>query len=384
VRLTQARTALLATVILAGVVAACELVLPTHGVDSSGALGPDAGDGELDADLCAHAYPPGKPLDGGDGTEELLFAVQSMGFAQDAGPAVGYDLDRTCTCQPGQGPSCTPPIPSAVEGALCDGPGGRDVAGTAALGDLLEAALVQTPLGDVNQRIQAGYLSYLIQVKHYRRGGPASHVFVSMYNSSGLLVADDAGKGIRQVPSWDGGEEWALDCALSMATGCPNSGPVGDAAVIPGYFDTDAYVTSDNVAVAHISPLVISVGLTTLRFTDVVVTAKITTAPDGTPTRLDGQIAGRFALRDIFQTLATMKDGFGGYLCGGSTSYQTFRHKVCQDLDIASDPANDSRGGTCDAMSMAMPFTAVPARMGLRVDHPPVPPGCEAAVDCSE
>jgi hypothetical protein len=309
----------------------------------------------------------------------------AAGVPQAAGAALGYDLDNVCSCL-GGGRSCTPRAPSAVE--HCDQPGGRDIEGNSFFGELFELALNGTNLGDIDHRIDAGSLGYFVQVRHYSGGPDSTGLFVGFYNLSILPEIDaSTGEFHARSPWWDGGDVWAVDCALSAAGGCKDDTPVLDqSALLPGFFDPQAYV-SGNILVAHASPVVIGIGLTTLRLTDVVITATITPMPDGSGYRLDnGQIAGRFPTRDIFVMLASMKEATGpGYLCGDSVDLQQLKTKICAEADLTELPSDDA-GAPCDALSMVIPFTALPAQVGYRFDRKPPTRGCDGAptTDCTE
>jgi hypothetical protein len=376
-----------------GASAACELLLPTHEKDDPS----DAGSPQTrtESDPCVHALPPGPPGASASDGGAISFVAAMKTFGVGRQP-LGFDLDGVCTCHdagPGReaGPEACRPPQAATH---CDDDNGRDFSGDQFLGEYLEQLLVNTTdQGDVDTRIDAGILSFIFEVKGYA-GRDGQNVSFGLYDSSGLYEAVDGGPDASgpiiktRSPSWDGGDGWALDCAQSEAT-CPDTGDISHGDVSPGFVDRAAYVNGGQL-VAHLPVVVLGLGFTDLRITNALVVAKVVPVSGGYG--LDGQIAGRIALHDMFRTVAAVHQGArtdNKYYCGRLPSFVTgVRPVICAALDLPSEPRLDGTGTTCDAVSIAIAFTAFPAKIQYRLDRDPIPRGCEgdAAIpdDCTQ
>jgi hypothetical protein len=379
-RLVVGSVAAAATIVLA-----CSAIVGIHDLPfgDGGAAdgGPPGGDtGIMPEGTCNHVVPPAPPQGPSGGNVTLLEAFQTLElFGFDA--SVGYDLDGVCTCQGGGPESC---VPFMHGDEHCDLPGGQDIEGYASFGLLIEQVLSLSNFHDIDARIQAGHLTYLLQIANYNGEPDDTNVFVGFLDSSGLLYPDDDGGIGTAKPSWDGGDRWAVDCALSGAdcSGVDSGDWLADSGVVPlTAVDRQAYVTG-GVLVAHL-PVVLGLGITTIPIL-AVVTARMTSL-EGGGYRLDGQIAGRVATHDVFAAIARVHDpdpaNAGQLLCGPDTTFQTFKPSICNQADINQDPSNDNRGAPCDALSFAGPFTALPAAIGYRIDHTQTPLGCDGAID---
>jgi hypothetical protein len=67
-------------------------------------------------------------------------------------------------------------------------------------------------------------------------------------------------------------------------------------------------------------------------------------------------------------------DGAG--LCGDSGTYQLLKTKICDAVDIQSDPKRDNVGAPCDALGLAFAFTSGPAQLGSAFAPSPRPHLC--------
>jgi hypothetical protein len=381
--LSRALGTLASAIVLAtGAVLGCQLLLPTIADDSV----PDAGTSTESGppiDTCDHASPPAKP-DASRGTRNFRLAVQSFGVSSaDAAPDLGYDLDGICTCREGATGSCRPLVRDAAP--ACDDPNGRDRSGNQDFGDLLGQVFATTNQGDVNARIANGHLGYLFEILGSNGASDAHEVTVRFYNLSRLPVANGDGGIDDKPPAWDGKDLWALDCALSLVGNCPGPQPAyldaGGVGIVPSIFDTKAYVV-DRKLVARLDAMVLGLGVAVMRLQDVVITATVTELDGGAGLRLDGQIAGRFPLRDVLDTLSFFESPNGGYFCGEDEIFKrSILPKICAKADIASRGKNDHTNAPCDALSVAIPFVALPADMAYRWDETPRKQGCDGGVD---
>lgn len=344
--------------------------------DTSLLVNGDAGDAappvEAGADAgCAHASPPDRPtkddpavLDGG----ELTFAVNHFDFPpliNDAGPLRGYDLDRNCTC-PAQ-PSCKSPKQQ------CDDDAGRDNVGGVQLDNFSKFADSFTP-GKMNLRLAMGTYGLLLRLRNWNGSPNDTSVEAAIYVSKGTPTIGDG--GARVQPKFDGTDVFTVAQSSLLGGVAPPYIPLPDAV------DTTAYVR-DGVLVASGTNVKVELstndqGLTylELNLTGAIVTATLTKSGNGY--RLEnGVIAGRWPVRKFLTALAPQYDPIGGgYLCGDASTYETIKGLVCQNVDISAALQNDNTNATCDALSVALGFTAVPANFG------PVSAGVPLAQPC--
>jgi hypothetical protein len=359
------------------------LLLPAEAVDAgadSGGSDASTIDGAVDASL-PHAFPPPPPTSD-DGTENLdiLFAMNAMrvlpnGTSTTAHPAapVGFDLDGVRTCP---GPeSCTP-----VAGQMhCDGDGGTDNAG----GLLFQTfASLGSQFNDdsVTQRLRTGRYDLLFRMKSYNGGRNDRQVIMIIYLSSEIESIPDG--GLTPMPVFDGTDVWTVDPSSLVGGLTVDGGPScegNDNACIPLFVDPAAYVT-DGVVVAHVD-FPISLGSASNAFvvdlSDGLIVA--TLVRDGGAARIDeGQLAGRWNTTQLLTAFQAVSDPVNGtqYLCGTNGTYQNIKKLVCRGVDIATNPLDDGMGKPCDALSVAVSFSASPAHLGQILYHPPVPPPC--------
>jgi hypothetical protein len=364
---------------------------------NSSLIGPDTSDastqGDADVPACMSFEPPDRPPagDGGamgddSGNVTLLppivaafktIDIGAAGAPDAAIPAFGYDLDKTCTC-PGP-PSCLQPK-GAFSGEDCDNHGGLDNK-SIQLFRLLPAP-ASTGTTQVDQGLMAGQYGLLIRISNYNGMPNDPNITVDFYVSNGL-ERDDA--GAIPTPKFDGTDRWTID---------PGSIQNGTQAM---FSDDSAYVTTTGTAgspvfVAHFSQLPISfgdrtiLGGATMQLSDAIVTGTIQPVPydGGSGVGLgimQGTIAGRWPTKQILSTVATIPEE-GGFLCGSdpnpynAESYVVLKVIVCEAADITHEQSQDKMGAPCDAISVGMQFSAVPALLGDPLMVPPAPAGC--------
>jgi len=313
------------------------------------------------------------PPDGGDtnGNSTIIAAFNSIdiGYRPDGGvPPFGYNLDRTCTCP---GPSSCNQIPDAA--VPCDDDAGRDNAAIP-LFDYLGAAS-SAGTSQIDQGLQMGQYGLLLVISGYNNLADDPKVRVDFYVSNGL--ERDADGGIP-TPRFDGTDRWTVD---------PNSLNGGQ----PVYTDDSAYVTQNQV-VAKFGSLPVAfgdrsfLGGAQMVLTNAVIVGTLApyTSDAGLPgfygyQLLGGTIAGRWATSSILKTLATIPSGAdGGFLCPKDSPYYypLFKAFICYAADITKDEGSDNQGISCDAVSVGMQFTAVPAQRGNVLTVPEAPSGC--------
>lgn len=365
--------------------------------DSSLIGSPDADDGTSPAGdagvpFCMHAYPPDRPPadDGGDTPplQPIFMAFDSIdigvaGRGDAAVPPFGYDLDNTCTC-PGK-PSCAP-RPGAQRGDNCDDEAGRDNIDIRLFRLLLGAATAGTT--QIDQGLTAGQYGLLLEIDGYNGKQDDPLVTVNFYLSNGLNRGPDGG---IPIPKVDGTDQWTIDPSslMNQQIGQP-----------PVFSATDAYVTG-GFLVANM-PVAIPIsfgdrsflGGATMELSGAVITGQLyqrpIAGPDGGPSANHGYainpgtIAGRWPTSQLLTTLALIPEE-GGFLCGTDPSpynrlfYAGVKGVVCAAADINQLTSEDNRTplAPCDAISVGMQFTAVPALQGATLSVSPPLAGCK-------
>ena len=378
--------AALTSAVVAGIALACgpgDLADLTAGHADTGTADADAG--APDAAVCTHAGPPERPTTpDGPSIETQQFAVDAIRFFDDdndagAPPLVGLDLDRTCTCpEPG---SCVPPADAGA--AKCDLSDGRDNAAGPLLALFSTLAQGSGPERMVKQ-IKAGLFDLLVSVQGWNGQADDPSVIVGVQLSSGVEgVATDAGA----PPRFDGTDVWTVtpssllggvdivgrDCR-TLATPC-----------ISVRADTAAYVRG-GVIVAHLDvplPIESGTGVLEIDFASATLSAHI--FPSGPSYRLTGEVAGRWPADKVLGTFArTPNPTDGRALCSTDAGLQIYalaRAQVCSSLDLATSPAADRTGATCDALSNTLSFTASHATLGTVFERPRGPEQCPGFVD---
>ena len=364
--------------------AACELLLPTSLLEPRPASPP-----------CG-ALPPADPHGPTSGTGEILAAVRTFEFQRSDG-TLGYNLDKTCTCQegglPDSGfstfgpPSCRPPFPGVAGNpqVSCDALEGRDIGGVTGLSSYFQAAFAgSTGSGDgggtFDQQIEDGLVSFLFRVRNLP-DGDGSGVVVELFNASGLFrelpdAQADGSPYVPQRPQWDGNDSWALNCGANGSP-CSSPYPIPDPAHLPSvYNDHTAYVR-DGQLVAHFPSVKLDFRITDIVISNVVLVATVTDEPTGRG--LKGQLAGRLPLHEFYKSLSAVAVGGSKnqqFLCGNSPAFIQVRQSICAALDLRADPKTDNTDQLCDALGIAFGFSASPAQFGSHVEHAEYPRAC--------
>ncbi len=344
------------------------LVASSDGGADDGSTESGADGAPLDDSGCAHVGPPARPTTN-DGTNDVTFAVAlrgiNFGASLDAGSlsGVGYDLDGVCTC-PGP-PSCKSNDQKLMH---CDDDAGRDNAGGALLKDFALLSGGTFTQDGLNRNIESGLYGLMIRVEHYNGGANDTDVTVSIFVSDGTPGGPDAGPNDHMPPAWAGDDSWTLDSASVF-------GGNGDAGrVIPNFADTHAYVANHVLVASADFPLTLgSDGLVTLEFVGGFVSANI--VAQGSTFKLTGGIlAGRWPTTKLLGTLQSLSLA-GGNVCRGTQTYKDVKVRICGGADIPADIVADA-AGSCNALSMAIQFSAEPAQLGPVVTRIPSAPLC--------
>lgn len=368
------------------IAAACSLFNPldeygppkTKSSEAGNTLDGGDGNGETGGESCVKAKWPSRPTtdNGGADLGDIILALEtiSIGGSADAGSIAtsGYDLDNTCTCP--DKPSCVP-AQDASATAACDLEGGIDSNGTVLLEGFIRLGNLEV---DTYKRVREGKRGLLFRVRHWNGGEDDTKVELAVFLTSG--TEKDVATNENKIPLRDGTDKWTLDPNSLVGGGPTEPGQP----YIPNFVDTNAYVAG-GVLVASIDfPLSFSDLI--LNLTGSVVTAKIARR-DGIYHLDDGRIVGRWATDKLLTVLDTVKDPYvpGAGLCGDSGLYRDLKKRICNGVDILSDPSRDHTNVTCDALSIVSTFTAGQALFGGVVAKGPGDHFCGAdySDDCS-
>jgi hypothetical protein len=371
------RAASIAAVLAAAAWAGCALYGPDllapasdGGADAGGTdVGPDtngaadAGDAlGADAGGCVLAQPPpppgsDDPSDAGD--LEVVLAVRAfdLGLRADGGapPVIGYDLDGLCTC-----PGPADCVAAAPGGSACDQPGGRDNAGGALLREFYQVSGGSFFSQDaLNAQIASGHHTMLLRLRRYNGTPNDTQVELSVYVSDGTLPKQDG--GLPSPPAWNGQDAWIVDGRTVFG----GAGPP----IVPVYFDESAYVAGGVLVGSFgdgVVPLPIdSADLIVIELRAAIVSGTLARTASGW-SLTEGVVDGRLAATNLLAELAYVHDltNQTEYLCPGSPSYANLKGLICPALDVTADPAAP-HAQTCDALSMALGFTAQSAQLGV-------------------
>lgn len=363
-------------------VAACalydaSLLLPAPSASEGGA---DGGALEASADAaavvdagCMHFVAPLPPAtdDAAMGPDRdfvvaaSFFRVVNGGAATHPPSPSGFDLDGVCTC-PGP-PTCT----GTVAKGVCDLDGGADDNG----GVFFAQYAMLDPAGfsdmGLSTGVVAGSNGLLYRVKGYNGQPNDTKVTVIAYESSGIHDAD----GGPLAPTLDGKDVWSIAPNSLLGGNSVDGGAScegNDQTCLPVFFDTNAYV-SNGTLVAHIDhPFFIGYQISRIRvqLTGSVLVARL--LPSGGGFQVDdGRLSGRWSTTSFLTAAQSLNDPLqpGVGLCGSSVTYQNIKSGVCTIADVMAEPGKDNTGVACDAFSMQVAFTAVPAHLGPIADE---------------
>jgi hypothetical protein len=220
--------------------------------------------------------------------------------------------------------------------------------------------------------VRAGQSTVLFRIKSYNGGQNDKQVTFIVYTSRGLYHDPDAGKPEAGLPppQYDGTDVWTVDPSSLLGGASVDGGATcegNDNICVPIYADTQAYV-KDGVLVAHVDfPITVGPDGSALVLTISAAAMYAKLVPDGPGFRIDdGQIAGRFNSGGLLTALGVSADPIGkkGALCNNTLVYSNVKSRVCAAADIMTHPLDDNTGKSCDALSIAVSFSASAGHLG--------------------
>jgi hypothetical protein len=371
--LTTAIGVLIAAVAVA--VAACQVVAGIERVDKTQRTSAVDG-GPVDPnrpnpnDPCKHMRPLPAPESDDDRNGELpgfYLAIRATTTSGTMGGApIGFDLDNVCTCDKrtetfrAGASSCTPKTDD------CDSDGGVDNKGANLFG-------LFAPSGfDFDERaveqIEEGRRGLLLYITKYNGKPNDSEVIVGAMVTHGIRDGDGCGtrptaKGWAP-PGWCGHDRWSYSAEYVK----PGSAePVGNG---------NGYVTNGTLVFQSDLPLTMFFGSTTVNFGSPITAGKLEKKPDGF-WKLSAVLAGRIPANELLAAVGTFNDGDDLVVCK-TPVFPAIKQSLCDSADINRSNRFDFQGGTCDAVSMALSFTAEQSDVGGEFT-PPIDTdgGCE-------
>lgn len=321
----------------------------------------DATDGGVDdANQCASAWPPTPPsIQDAGGSQELVLALHTLDFHEGSDyKAIGFDIDRSCTCEGGPS-TCKAPVDAPAD-SWCDGPDGRD---NAAGGLIAAATMLGLSSTSLNQGIAEGEWSVLFRVQGYN----------GLPDDDEVSVAWLVPENLMKVPSWDGSDTWAIKGTCLGRDGNGNldlSNPL--------VVDKSAYVREGRLVASLRGGARLEVSSTfTFVAGDAYLVAKL--QPSGSTWLVqDGVLAGIWKSNDILAALSGTKVA-NVPVCTDNPVYPAIKETICKYRDILGGVGLPSV--PCDSLSLAFTFTASPARIGVALDTPPPANPCTAQND---
>jgi hypothetical protein len=403
--------------------AACQLLAGIE--DDHFTVAPDGGgtpappDGSSNAppeasapvDLCPHrvAPPPPSGITGGVDNLPYVIAVDHFDFSglNDAGAAIGFDLDHACTCFSGLtdhegGASCTSPNGASN----CDEEGGIDN-GIKPIIELFAKALQQVgDLGATQQRLaHCGREALILVLRNYNGlanddtvslGPLISNGIVELLPDSGAPTPDlrctvglDAGVDggdLTFTSKADGTDVWShsQSALTSSVPGDPVpsklfGGYVSNWILVVTYRDEDVLPLSFGATEIDVRSGVLTAELVPLDANNAAIPIK-DGVPESNPVSFglqNGVLAGRVNASQFVGVAGVtpmgLSDGGDVTLACNDPNFMYTKALLCENTDIPSKAQSDFTNVTCDAISVVLGFTGTSAHLGT-VTREPVPP----------
>ncbi|MCC7535256.1 MAG: hypothetical protein IT379_03540 [Deltaproteobacteria bacterium] len=287
---------------------------------------------------CVPRRPPERPvLSDPASTPVRWYAMRDLRVGMgEQWRSLGYDLDGFCSDVDSTESECAP---SEGFGVTMDGDDGVDNAFGQTFIQLI--TLLQPEYESLaNARIDVGEYGILVRLAEWNGTANDPVVDVALVDASrGFAMGADP-TAVLEPPEWNGSDEW-IASTRSFAAGDTTR---------PLARDTAGFVV-DNVLVAHprdgTELSITSDRTVTLKLTGVILTARI---DDGNRRLVDGIVAGRWALDDIFNTLPR------AFICPDTDQYRGAQTALDRAADVTVDgePTPFLR---CEAISVGVGFS---------------------------
>jgi hypothetical protein len=352
-----------------GVASACSIFGPDPDrLDSASGTATPTKDAAAEAGparACVPARPPGPPSNApSSGSGTPFFTVFKSIELLDPDDPRGFDLDDRCTCP--EPASCT----GDKNGNACDTDGGIDNKFGQALRDIPGASSVANPQA-LGQHFASGASNIILYVAKYDGAADDDDVDVYLVRSTGTPPVD----GGPTPPRFDGNDPF--DCVSDDAVRCDQG------ALTPSVKPEHGYVRGGTLVVPDANFVLSVIAGYPIRGHGAL-TAKLETFPagtDGTPrfALKSGIVAGALPLGDLYTALALVELSPGQSICKNPSALAFLKNQLCVSRDSTFVPTGDA-GASCDAVSAAFAFEAVPFVPHAPATLPLVTP-CAAAAE---
>ena len=294
-----------------------------------------------------------------DSGAPLTFALRTFRGTS----TIGFDLDGRCT---GAGvefgdlskSSC---VARANTFSLADGDGGVDNATSELLRTAGAAAGVNEDVLGFGEFAADGRQTILIEVNRFSGLSDDPDVTVTVGESPGLMMAE---------PCNDGGSSDS-----GIADGGSDS--AGDANLTPSWLGCDTWhvapipPSESKVAWVRSGTLVAQFDLLPVRFGDVYLRLRGVVATLNPQKKL--VVSGRIDPAELVNALGEVVFA-GGPLCTNAPLFNGLRQLACDGADLYS--GTDAEARSCNTLSFAAEFDAIPARSGAPRSIRPLPERC--------
>jgi hypothetical protein len=226
----------------------------------------------------------------------------------------------------------------------------------------------------INDNIAKGTRSLILYIAGYNGTKNDTAVSVGAMLSNGILDGSGCGTvvdtfGKRAPPGWCGHDLWSYPTGLVK----PGSKePVGT--------DPGGYVSDGTLVLESESAIDVYFGSAAVSFGSPRVAGGLQKNNLG-EWSLAGTFAGRLPSSDLLTMLGNVDlhaDGYDSGICQEGY-FPAFKATVCAAVDIPRFDSFDFQGGACDAVSLAVAFTAEQVDIGQASDEPPPVGPCAVA-----
>lgn len=298
---------------------------------------------------------PSRPTNADRGGETFVSAVLRFDFGSRDNP-IGYDLDNVCSCYLGGPESCQNKI------ANCDlGIDGTDNSASTLITEF-DKLYFDGQLATIAASTAARGRSVLLQVSGYSGEPDDPSVRVSVFPAVGVEATTDGGvpDGGDVAPNPKGGDRWYR--ASRGVTLLPGAGVIAKI-ILDGYVRNNVLIAQSKDPIPIPFP-----GTIDIPIHDLTLVANAERTPEGVVIR-EGTITGAWNVRDAILGLMNFETR-GTPTCKTPIAplvLPTVVQRVCEAADLHNE---GNPKATCNQLSLAMKFSAVPGFLGEVVEAP--------------
>jgi hypothetical protein len=315
---------------------------------------------------CVPARPPEPNADASGGGTDRSFSVvfSALELLPPTDPR-GFDLDDRCTCP--EAPSCA----GDKHASACDNDGGIDNKLGEAFQAISGASLIVVPQR-LGQHFADGESNIILFATKYNGTDDDNDVDIYMVRSTGTTKVGDN----PTIPKFDGTDPF--DCVAQDAVTCTPTG------IVPAVSPQHAYVHGGVLVIQDLNFVLSVIAESPIRGRGTLA-AKIepfAAGPAGEARYAlrGGVLAGALPMDDLYRALALAESSPGKTFCDQPEVLGFLSSQLCASRDMTfAPPSGASADSTsCDAVSAAMSFEAVPFVAHDKASLPTIAP-CSAA-----